>query len=404
MRGIGRLFLSGAFCCLIWSSGVLAQISDNLPAVRSQPAGSVAQKPTQQLGDAKLRAHRGTIGIISGSIDGTYARFASDLSAVVEEPDGPRILPILGKGSVQNLFDLLYLPGVDIGIVQSDVLAYIKHENLYPGIDTHVKYISKLYDEELHILAGKGITSVKDLVGKKVNIDVPGSGTYMTATLIFDALGIKVQPVSHDQAFALQLLRNGDISALVFVAGKPARLFSDLKPEDGLRFLSVPSNPTLMQTYLPATLTSDDYGLISAPVDTLAVGAVMAVVTVPSESERYRTLARFTEEFFSNFGFFLEPSRHPKWREINLAAKVPGWTRFAPAEAWLKNNSQADQTQARMNLRKAFEAYLDEEASVSGHVILPEQKDAMFQQFLRLQENAMSGGRRIVTGGSGVRK
>ena len=29
---------------------------------------------------------------------------------------------------------------------------------------------------------------------------------------------------------------------------------------------------------------------------------------------------------------FLRPPRHPKWREVNLAARVPGWTRLRAAE------------------------------------------------------------------------
>jgi uncharacterized protein len=337
----------------------------------------------QPSGDLKAQANRGTIGIISGGIDGTYIRIAADLSAVLEEPNTLRILPVLGKGSVQNVADLLYLRGIDVGIVQSDVLAYLKREKIYPGIENRLQYISKLYNEELHILAGPGISSIADLAGKKVNFDVKGSGTFITGTLVFDALKIQVEPVAYDQALALEMVRKGEIAALAYVSGKPARLFANLKPEDDVRFLAVPLNAELLQTYLPSQLTHDDYAFLSAPVETVAVGSVMAVVSFPPQSERYRNLARFTEAFFSKFAAFREPPRHPKWREVSLSAELPGWTRFAPAQTWLANNARPNTPIPAAEVRKAFDALLDQQARSTGHVISAQQRAALFEQFLQ---------------------
>jgi hypothetical protein len=118
---------------------------------------------------------------------------------------------------------------------------------------------------------------------------------------------------------------------MVFVAGKPARLFAGVPPESGLRFLPLPASPALMETYLPATLRAADYPtLIPAgeAVETIAVGAVMAVYAWQPGSERHRKVARFVEALHANFDAFLRPPRHPKWREVNLAAQVPGWVRF----------------------------------------------------------------------------
>ncbi|MBV9523756.1 MAG: TRAP transporter substrate-binding protein [Alphaproteobacteria bacterium] len=362
LRPIASL-LTAILCCAALAAPAAAQSSESL----------------------KARVNRGAIGIVSGGIDGTYVRIAADLSAVLEEPDTLRILPVLGKGSVQNLSDLLYLRGIDVGIVQSDVLAYVKRDKSLPGIESRIQYITKLYNEEFHVLAGSGINSIGDLAGKKVNFDVQGSGTFMTATLVFDALKLKVEPVSHDQALALEMVRKGEIAALVYVTGKPARLFRDLKPEDGVHFLSLPLSPELLQTYLPSRLTHEDYAIIADGVDTVAVGAVMAVVSFPTESERYRNLARFTDAFFSKFPAFLEPPRHPKWKEVNLSAQLPGWTRFPPADAWLKRAPAAPLAEA--DLRKAFEAFLDQQAKAGGRPPTQDQKDAIFQQFLHWQES-----------------
>jgi TRAP-type uncharacterized transport system substrate-binding protein len=153
----------------------------------------------------------------------------------------------------------------------------------------------------------------------------------MTAALVFDALGIPVVTANDVQDLALTKLRRGEIAAMVFVAGKPARLFAGVPPETGLHFLPLPASPALMETYLPATLSAADYPTLIAEgqaVETIAVGAVMAVYAWQPGSERHRKVSRFVEALHANFDAFLRPPRHPKWREVNLAAQVPGWVRF----------------------------------------------------------------------------
>jgi TRAP transporter TAXI family solute receptor len=306
-------------------------------------AGLLGGRASAQGGAAALNrrvaaANAGTVGVIAGGVDGTYIRIAADLASVLDDGDALRVIAMIGKGSVQNIADLVLLRGVDIGIVQSDVLAYARRERLLPGLDSLIQYIAKLYDEEVHLLARPGIASVGDLAGQVVNVDLAGSGTAMTASLIFEALGIPVRLAQDRQDVALERLRRGEIAAMVFVAGKPARLFSGVPAEAGLRFLPIPPSPALLETYLPATLASADYpALIPAggSVETLAVGAVMAVYAWPAGTERHRKVARFVDALHDRFEAFLVPPRHPKWREVNLAAQVPGWVRFDAAVARL---------------------------------------------------------------------
>ncbi|WP_372623597.1 TAXI family TRAP transporter solute-binding subunit [Falsiroseomonas sp.] len=289
------------------------------------------QDVVQRLNRRVAEANAGTVGIIAGGVDGTYIRIAADLSAVLDDGNARRVIAILGKGSLQNIQDIILLRGVDIGIVQSDALAYARRQQLVPGADNLIQYIAKLYDEEIHILAAPGIGRLEDLAGQVVNVDVPGSGTAMTASLIFDTLGLNVRTANDVQDLALTKLRRGEIAALVYVAGKPARLFSGLPADSGLHFLPIPATPALMETYLPATLAAADYSTLIAPgaeVETIAVGAVMAVYAWQPGSERHRKVSRFVEALHERFEEFLRPPRHPKWREVNLAARVPGWVRF----------------------------------------------------------------------------
>ena len=348
--------------------------------------GAVAQ-PNLPNAAPIARANAGTVGVISGGIDGTYVRIAADLAAVLDDGQTLRVLPVLGKGSLQNLADILYLRGIDVGIVQSDVLAYAKQRNLYPGIDQSIQYVAKLYDEEVHVLARKDIARVEDLAGKPVNVDVEGSGTAMTASLLFGALGISVQTVNIDEPSAVEKLKRGEIAAVVFVSGQPSRLFSSVPADSGLHFLTVPLTNALAETYLPAELTHASYPQLvedGAPVPTIAVGSVMAVFAWQPSSERYGKVARFVDAFFSKFPELLKPPRHPKWKDVNLAAKVPGWTRFPAAQDDLARQVVAGKTDD--TLRGQFAAFLAR-AGVKGP-LSDAQTGVMFRQFLDWQDRA----------------
>lgn len=354
------------------------------PAAAQQPLAPAPAASNTAVYDAlRDKTNAGTVGLISGGVEGTYVRIAADLAAVLDGPE-LRVLPVIGKGSVQNTMDILYLRGIDIGIVQSDVLAFLKRDRSVPGVDKSVQYIAKLYNEELHLLGGKDAQRLEDLRGKKVNVDTKGSGTYMTATLVFEKLGIAIEPTHFDQALALEKVKSGEIAALIYVAGRPTRLFRDSKAEDGLHFIPIPASESLQEIYLPSTLTAADYpGLIAEgqSVDTLAVGAVMAVYGWAPNSDRYQRVARFVDAFFSRFPEFLKAPRHAKWKEVNLAARLPGWTRFPAAENWLKTMAANDAREQRQQ----FGQFLNQ-VSPAGGTLTEQQREALFSQFLEWQK------------------
>ena len=333
------------------------------------------------------RANAGTVGIISGGVDGTYVRIASDLATVLDDGDRLRVIAVLGKGSLQNIADILYLRGIDIGIVQADVLAYAKRKQLYPGLGQAIQYITKLYDEEVHVLARRDIEKLQDLAEQPVNVDVVGSGTAMTAAVLFEGLQIPVRTTNDDQSTALDKLKRGEIAALVYVSGKPARLFSGLNANTGLHFLPVPITAPLLETYLPAQFTHTDYPQLvtdDTPIDTIAVGSVMATFAWPPSQERYKKVARFVEAFFNKFQLFMQPPRHPKWKDVNLAAEVPGWVRFAPAQDWLKR--QAVVASAGHSQQQDFDGFLAR-INNPGAPLTSAQKESLFREFLVWQNS-----------------
>ena len=272
---------------------------------------------------------------------------------------------------------------MDIGFVQADALTYAKqHGSLGPNAQ-NIRYIAKLYDEEIHILARKDIARLEDLNGQRVNVDVTGSGSAMTAEILLDSLGIKAVVEHEKQVNGVQELKRGEIAAIIHVGGAPIPLLSDVSAQSELHFLPVTLNQALGQIYLPDQLTHENYpALVPAdePVPTIAVGDVMAVYAWQPHTERYNKVARFVDAFFSKFDQFQQPPRHPKWREVNLTAEVPGWTRFQPAQDWLVRQTAAGT--AGGTTQAQFNNFLAETKPAMNTVLSDEAKEALFRQFL----------------------
>jgi len=107
-----------------------------------------------------------------------------------------------------------------------------------------------------------------------------------------------------------------------------------------LRFVTVPYDRLLQATYLPASMRNEDYPALiekEGVVDTIAAITVLISFNWPKGTERYQRTAKFVDAFFSKFSEFHKPPRHPLWKTVNLAATIPGWTRFAAADEWLRN-------------------------------------------------------------------
>jgi len=279
------------------------------------------------------KANDGVVKIVSGGRTGTYLRLTDEMKSVLPKYADKqlRVVPMIGLGSQKNLNDLLYLKGVDIALLQSDVMASAKSK--YGDLENRVRYITKLHDEEVHILARKSVKSIYDLKGKKVSIGNASSGTAMTAKLIFDTLKVKADLVHFSATDALKELskRNG-IDAFVYISGKPVDLFNSINKSTNFHFIDIPSGP-LSHIYKPSVLTSKDYkNLVESPVKTVAAQAVLAVYNFKKDkSSRYEYIQRFVESLFKAKDELSLPKNkyHSKWQTINLCEEVPGWKKHS---------------------------------------------------------------------------
>lgn len=399
-----RTFLVGlSFLSVLASSTVSPAFAQGRP----QPAAGSEKKSASSYESKKKEANDIAVTIVVSGISCTCARFTEDIRNVVNDmsPDGIRVLPVLGVGGLQNLKDVLFLRNMDMAVVDEDNLRLLKKTDpmLYSNIEHRVQYITKLYNSEFQVLARNDIKSYDDLRGKRVNFNLKDSQTEVTADTVFNTLQLPVQRTNYDNDEALKRLIAGDISAMIILTGAPQVTFSKVKKSDGVHFLaldheSLPNRDLkeLFTHYLPAEITHEHYpDLIpeGASVPTIANRALLVAYTWPEDSPRYKRVAKFVDAFFSKIDQFNNKSRHPKWREVNLSAEMPGWIRYKPAADWLANhrnqavstNMESAPSSSSPELRAAFERFVQSYAASTGRKTLSAQeREQLFGSFVKL--------------------
>jgi len=284
----------------------------------------------------------GTVTIMTGPVGGLTPIMGADLARVLDDGDRLRVLPVGGKGSVQNIIDILSLKSIDMGMVVSDVAEFFRIQYNVPNIESRLRFIAKLYNNEIYIVAPNSIKSIYDLVGKKVM--APKDVGFFSARIIFSRLNIDARfDYQTDDTLSLQRVIDGQADAWIVSVGKIFPIARSIKNDNGnLHLVPIPYDPKLRDLYLPSKLTSGEYPNLIATgqeVETLATGVILASFNWPENTDRYRKVARFVDAFFSKINEFYLPPRNPKWRETNIQASVLGWQRFKAAQDWLDNRS-----------------------------------------------------------------
>jgi TRAP-type uncharacterized transport system substrate-binding protein len=356
-------------------------------SVAAQPASKPRSAAIPGETPAKVDRNAWTVGLAGGLLEGTFIRYAADIAKVLDDGDNLRVIPLVTFGAVGNVEDLLYLKGVDVAITQSDVLDHFRRELKISNIENRIHYISPLFRSEVHIYSRGEFNSLKELQGRKVAFNTRGSAANLTGQVVFQRLGIQVEPVFINNSLALERMRTGEISAVVHVVGKPNDLFARFKPEPGFHFLSIDDLSAFSDYYVPARLEPADYpNLISSDsIHTIAVPTVLAVFNWSTNSDRYRRVERFIQAYFAKFDKLQQPPFQPKWREINIAGTVPGWTRYHVAEDILTKTLAAKEAGTETQLRTKFEAFLISRTAGRNVRGLAIERESLFKEFLEWQ-------------------
>jgi TRAP-type uncharacterized transport system substrate-binding protein len=319
--------------------------------------------------------------LLAGSSAASYLSIAQDIALIAG--GNPRVISMTASGGLDNLSDLLFLRGVDMAIVPSNVLAHAESvTSLGPNLRQRITYVSRLYNEEVHLLVGREISSLTDLNGKRLGIATGDGNAAFTATDLFKRLGVTIEVLPLTPATAMEQLRSGEIAALMLIGGKPMYFVARLPKDGSVRLLELPSPKSVDDAYAPAVFRASDYpNLIptGASVEALSLTAVLMTTTGRGSEASQRRVTPFVSAFFEGLTTRRTVDLHPKWMEVNLAASVPGWTRARPAQEWLE---QAKQRQVS-TLQLSFEEFLRAHNSALGGEPSPEVRQKLFDEFVK---------------------
>ncbi len=268
------------------------------------------------------------LGIITGKKKGTYYQFGLNLAELVK-PRGFDLKVYDSAGSVDNVFAVYRAPNTQMGIVQSDVLAFIAKVQTDPilkKIAGKTKMVFPLYNEEIHLLAHKEITDFDDLGDKVVAVGEEGSGIYLTARLLFEMSGVKpkkILPLGPDDA--LVQLKQKTIDALFYVAGMPVKLFAeDVSAADGLALIPI-TNKSILEFYPRTEIPANTYRWQTKAVNTAAVKSVL--ISYDFARLNCDAVGKFSRILYDHLDW-LRTNGHPKWKSVDLNATLKGWQQY----------------------------------------------------------------------------
>jgi len=274
------------------------------------------------------------VGVITGSEKGTYYQFGLDLQKLVK-PNGINVTVHPSKGSIENIFAVYQRPGVQLGIVQSDVLAFVarlQNDPVLTRIAKKTKMVFPLYNEEVHILGKRGIADFDDLAGKRVAVGRDGSGTYLTARLLFKLSEVAPsEMVPIDTAEALAELKAGRIDAMFYVAGYPVRLLSeDVTAKDGLALIPI-TNKSIVEFYPSASIPAGTYAWQPAATPTVAAKAVL--VSFDFRRKDCDLVGKMAQ-IIATTSAYASPCSGRRRSSISTASSQASTSRPGPSSSW----------------------------------------------------------------------
>ena len=260
-------------------------------------------------------------------------------------------------GSAENVRRLRYEPGVKLAIVQSDVYqAYLdiaNNGNREAG-DNHppLRVIMPLYNEEIYFVvrADSKLNFVHEIYNARINAGEMGSGTALTTSTLYRLMFGEALPEAHttflsNENALLKLTDDKTVDVVAIVAGQPAKLLADMKPEarQFIKLLKVDHSHPSTKAVLQDLFSGDGArGELSQPPDrgrSRVCGARrFSSPTTTTSRDTKKSLARLAESLCENFPK-LTAKGHPKWKEVELALPElgRGWFYYRPTMDQLRS-------------------------------------------------------------------
>ena len=293
--------------------------------------------------------------IVTASARGTYIQIGRDIASIVAPSADIELDVLPSAGSAENVRRLRHEPGVKFAIVQSDVFQAFLDQAARGNAEASniirpLRVIMPLYNEEIYFIvrADSKLKYIHEIKGARINAGELGSGTALTTTTLYRLMfnepiaDANTSFLSNEDAL-VKLISSDALDVVAVIAGQPAKLLVDMKPEarQHIRLLQFDPNQAsstaALKTYFPATVRASSYpNLLAEDVPGLAVKAFLVTYDYNlRQTKDY--LARFARSLCQNFSALRE-NGHAKWREVELALPElgRGWLYYPPTAAEIR--------------------------------------------------------------------
>lgn len=281
----------------------------------------------------------------TGGTGGTYYPIGGLLAHCISNPPGsrpcdqggscgvPGLVAIAqsANGSVANI-NAIHSGVLESGFSQSDVAFWAyTGTGIYKdkGAVKDLRALANLYPETIHLVArkGAGIKSVKDLKGKRVSLDEPGSGTLVDARIILEAYGLSEQDIKADFIKpnpSIDKIKDNQLDAFFIVAGYPIGSVVELASSVGGELVPIdgPEADAIIKKYrffAKDTIPAGTYEGIGE-TQSLSVGAQWVVSAKVDDDLVYQ----ITKAVWNEKSRQLLDKGHAKGRAITLETALDG--------------------------------------------------------------------------------
>jgi uncharacterized protein len=281
----------------------------------------------------------------TGGTAGTYFPIGGLIANAISNPPGSRTCAdggscgvpgvvataVASNGSVANV-NAISSGSMQSGFTQSDVAYWAYNgSGIYEGrpkVDT-LRAIANLYPESFHLVArkGSGIKSIKDLKGKRMSLDEPGSGTLVDARLILAAYGMTEKDVKAEYLKPQQSadkLKDGALDAFFSVSGWPQGAIAELAATTGIDLVPIdgPEAENLIKqfSFFAADEIPDGAYKGVSGVKTVSVNAIWAT----SSKQPDQLIYNITAALWNPSTRKLLDSGHAKGKAIKLETAIVG--------------------------------------------------------------------------------
>lgn len=272
-----------------------------------------------------------TIG--TGGVTGTYYPTGGAVCRMVnklKKQTGIRCSVESTGGSVYNV-NTIKAGELDFGIAQSDTAYQAYHgQGKFEGKpQKELRSVLAIYPELLAFVTrkGSGIHSIQDMAGKKINIDVPGSGTRMTTEIVMDAFGVKASSLKLKSELKStegpNMLKDKKIDGYFGVFGHPTANIKDASNSLDINIVPItgPAIDKLVAKYpyyAKGSISGTFYKGVTKDVPSIGVKAVLVSSTALDNKAVYVV----TKAILDNFEAFKK--LHPAYKTITKKSLLDG--------------------------------------------------------------------------------